>query len=65
MEVLSRIFFDIDMQRLICMVMVICLFNVNRQMLELTRALADAETSQHRQCLPYKYGKEKDGTQAD
>lgn len=63
MEVLSRIFFDIDMQCLICMVMVICLFNVNRQMLQLTRALVYAETAQRGQCLPYKYSKEKDGTQ--
>lgn len=62
MEVLCRIFFNIDVQRLVCMVMVICLFNVNRQVLQLTRALADAETSQHSQCLPYKYSKESDRT---
>ncbi len=45
MEMLCRILFDIDMQCLICMVMMVCLFNVNRQVLQLTRTLADAETS--------------------
>ena len=49
MEVLCRIFFNIDVQRLVCMVMVISLFNVNRQVLQLTRALADAEAAQHGQ----------------
>ena len=64
MKVLGRTFIDVHVQRMVCMVVVICLLRVDRQVRQLTSALADTERPKHAQGLPQKGSQQEERAQA-
>ena len=63
MKVLCRTFIDVHVQRVVCMVVVICLLRMHCQVRQLTSALADTERPKHAQGLPKKGSQQEERAQ--